>query len=60
VLPSIDDARVEIKARAYNWAAVAFAIAEDPALVNVQPAGRWSALHQASEASRRQSPYYDT
>lgn len=35
-------------AKKYDWAGVKQALAGHPSLVNVQPGGRWSALHQAA------------
>lgn len=35
-------------AKAFNWDTVKGMLKETPDLVNVQPAGRWSALHQAA------------
>lgn len=35
-------------AKSSNWDGVKILLAKSPALVNVQPAGRWSALHQAA------------
>eukprot|EP00931_Biecheleriopsis_adriatica_P045323 TRINITY_DN25975_c0_g1_i3.p1 TRINITY_DN25975_c0_g1~~TRINITY_DN25975_c0_g1_i3.p1 ORF type:complete len:696 (+),score=220.31 TRINITY_DN25975_c0_g1_i3:51-2138(+) len=37
------------KAKAYDFEAVKAMIEEEPDLVSVQPAGRWSALHQFAE-----------
>ena len=37
-------------AKNYNWAGVKQAIVDNPTLVNVQPGGRWSALHQAARS----------
>lgn len=37
-------------AKAYEFVDVRNSVAENPALVNVQPGGRWSALHQAAQA----------
>ncbi|CAE7556687.1 TNKS2 [Symbiodinium sp. CCMP2592] len=38
------------QAKSYNFVAVKDMVTAQPGLVNVQPAGRWSALHQAAEA----------
>lgn len=35
-------------AKSFNWSAVKDLLKTNPDLVNVRPAGRWSALHQAS------------
>lgn len=35
-------------AKSFNWAAVKTMLGDNPDLVNVQPAGRWTALHQAA------------
>ena len=37
-------------AKQYQWEAIEQALNGAPELVNVQPAGRWSALHQAAQA----------
>lgn len=37
-------------AKAREWATVRHTLEGTPELINVQPAGRWSALHQAAEA----------
>lgn len=37
-------------AKHYDFATVRATISENPLFINCQPAGRWSALHQASEA----------
>lgn len=36
------------EAKSFNWDTVKAMLTESPDLVNVQPAGRWSALHQAA------------
>lgn len=38
------------QAKSYNFVAVKDMVTAQPGIVNVQPAGRWSALHQAAEA----------
>lgn len=35
-------------AKSFNWTQVKAMLAETPGLINVQPAGRWTALHQAA------------
>eukprot|EP00927_Polykrikos_kofoidii_P060605 TRINITY_DN55543_c0_g1_i1.p1 TRINITY_DN55543_c0_g1~~TRINITY_DN55543_c0_g1_i1.p1 ORF type:complete len:693 (+),score=137.30 TRINITY_DN55543_c0_g1_i1:76-2154(+) len=42
------------KARDRDWPAVRRLIAKTPALVNVQPSKRWTALHQAAEAGEEE------
>lgn len=41
------------RARNYDWPELAAALRWDPTLVNAQPAGRWTALHQAVRAGER-------
>eukprot|EP00933_Yihiella_yeosuensis_P035159 TRINITY_DN28635_c0_g1_i2.p1 TRINITY_DN28635_c0_g1~~TRINITY_DN28635_c0_g1_i2.p1 ORF type:complete len:272 (-),score=87.32 TRINITY_DN28635_c0_g1_i2:48-863(-) len=36
------------EAKSFNWDSVKSMVEESPHLVNVQPAGRWTALHQAA------------
>lgn len=36
------------KAKSFEWVAVKSMLKEQPDLINVQPCGRWSALHQAA------------
>lgn len=49
-----DEARTELEhefldnAKSFNWATVKTMLERTPDLINVQPAGRWSALHQAA------------
>ena len=38
------------QAKNYNWPAVRVFVESYPELLNMQPAGRWSALHQFSQA----------
>ena len=40
------------KAKKYDWRSVFVQLKENPRLLNAQPSGRYSALHQASEASQ--------
>ena len=42
-------------AKAYDWAGVERTLGTQPELVNVQPSGRWSALHQAASADDAQA-----
>uniref|UniRef100_A0A7S1SA98 Uncharacterized protein n=1 Tax=Alexandrium catenella TaxID=2925 RepID=A0A7S1SA98_ALECA len=49
-----DDARTDLEhqfldhAKTFEWDAVKTMLAIDPDLINAQPAGRWTALHQAA------------
>lgn len=49
-----DEARTELEhefldnAKSFNWADLKTMLERTPDLINVQPAGRWSALHQAA------------
>lgn len=56
VARSSDRARHQVldEAKRRKWSTVLTMLEEDPSLVNVQPAGRWSALHQAAEADELQ------
>eukprot|EP00929_Paragymnodinium_shiwhaense_P016786 TRINITY_DN12541_c0_g1_i1.p1 TRINITY_DN12541_c0_g1~~TRINITY_DN12541_c0_g1_i1.p1 ORF type:complete len:471 (-),score=161.13 TRINITY_DN12541_c0_g1_i1:229-1566(-) len=49
-MPSVKDQHLFLDAaKAYNWDKVKELLEENPLYINVQPAGRWSALHQAAE-----------
>ena len=50
VLLVIRDPVLDAQAKLYDWPTVAAMLALQPGLVSVQPASRWSALHQAAEA----------
>lgn len=50
-VPSVDEQHVFLDAaKAYDFATVRKLVEQNPLYVNVQPGGRWSALHQAAEA----------
>ena len=40
-------------AKAYDWVGLAAALAQDTTLINAQPDGRWTALHQAVMAGEK-------
>jgi len=46
------------KAKAQDWPAVKEMLEANPQLVNVQPAGRWSALHQFASANNIEAVKY--
>jgi len=48
-----DEHRFLDQAKAFNWDKVVLLLDASPDLINVQPGGRWSALHQAAHEGNR-------
>lgn len=55
VVPSLKEQHAFLdKAKKHDFASVRALVSSQPALVNVQPAGRWSALHHAAEHGHKE------